>query len=903
MAILYRAHFAMIKYPRLSSRGLNTSAIYGFTNSLLEVIANQVPTHIGVAFDLKGDTFRHEMYAPYKAQREAQPEDITQSLAWVERLLAAYHIPSLSYQGFEADDLIGTIALQAQAQEFDVYMMTPDKDFAQLVQKGIYLYRPAFMRREAETLGVKEVCARYGIQRPAQMVDLLALQGDSIDNIPGVPGVGPKRATQLLASYGDLEGVLAHTAELKGQLRSRLEEYADQSRLSYRLARIRIDAPVTFKAADYALGTPSKEALMALFSELEFRTIAKRLFGEALPMASNAPPKPVQLKKEANTFATTVSVPPPIAPEASGVVPMYAVMTTEADRAHCLERLKKVPKLALYLYTEPQTQRRAKPFGVALSAFEAESYYFPLPEDDKAIANALAPFQSLLADPKIVKIGEDIKRDVLVLASYECSLAPPYEDITLMHYLLDPEANHRLSALSSAYLTPISWMPTVDDPHVSQAACAQPALQLLHLQKVLMRELKQISALHQLYRTLELPLMQLLIEIEQKGVFVNPKVLERLTLEYEVKKQQLEKEIFTLSKESFNLASPKQIGEVLFEQLKLVDRPKKTKSGSYATHEDALVQLRDTHPIVNKILQHRQYQKFISTYLKALPRAIHVSDNRIHTEYQQAVAATGRLSANHPNLQNIPIRHPQGERIRQAFQAQHPDDRILSVDYSQIELRIMASFSADPGLQNAFQRGEDIHIATACKIFDVPASSVTDDQRRVAKGANFGIIYGISPYGLAQNLGIQLRKAKEIITTYFTQFPKVQVYMDSVIARARSQGYVETLRGRRRYLRDIQSRNATLRGLAERNAINAPIQGSAADLIKAAMLRIQPILRQTFKRSHIILQVHDELVFETHKDEAEALKQQVVACMEEATELNVPVKASAGIGMNWSAAH
>lgn len=938
MALIYRAHFAFIKAPRITSKGLNTSAVFGFTNTLLEVLQKEKPTHIGIGFDTSAPTFRHIQYEPYKAQREAQPEDITVAIPYVKKLAEAMNIPLLLLDGFEADDVIGTIAKQAARANFEVFMMTPDKDYGQLVEEHVYMYKPAFMGKGVEVLGVKEVKEKWQIERIDQVIDLLGLMGDSVDNIPGVPGVGEKTAQKLIAEYGSIENLILNAHLLKGKLAEKVTQYADQALLCKHLATIDINVPVTFDADDLAVCPPDVDKVNALFDELEFKTLRRRILGEEMQSAPGPSQKsstgqldlfgspaktektfPVQGNLSAETINSTVSE------EITEVGPKRTIATT-LHRYSIIDTPELRKSLAHYLSlqeafcfdTETTSLNTfdAELVGLAIAYTPGEAFYIPIPADRDETLEILADFKEVLEDPNINKIGQNLKYDIMVLKNFGIEVQGKIYDTMLAHYLIEPEMRHGMDLMSNHYLNydPVSITELIGKKGLKQSNMREVELSLikeyasedaditLQLYKKLAPELTK-NNLDKLFETVEMPLVNVLASMETEGVRLDIGALKDMSNLLADDIRLLETDIYGLAGQSFNLNSPKQLGEILFDKMQLIKNPKKTKTGQYATGEDILSDLENEHDIARKILDYRELQKLKSTYVDSLPALINPASGRIHTSYNQAVTATGRLSSTNPNLQNIPIRTVRGREIRKAFVPRSDDFLIMSSDYSQIELRIMAAFSGDQSMIEAFNQGRDIHATTASKVFKVALDDVTSDMRRKAKMVNFGIIYGISAFGLGQRLGIPRGEASEIIKSYFEEFPAVKRYMDSVINDAREKEYVETILGRRRYLPDINSRNQTNRGYAERNAINAPIQGSAADMIKVAMIDIHNFIEKEQLRSRMILQVHDELVFDAHRDELELLKEKVDELMRNAIELPVRMETGIGTGINWLEAH
>ena len=927
-ALIYRAHFAFVKNPRISSSGLNTSAIFGFANTLLEVLKDEKPTHLGVAFDTPKPTFRHVQFEAYKAQRQEQPEDITTAVPYVKQLLKAMCIPILEMEGYEADDVVGTLAKKAAREGFEVFMMTPDKDYGQLVEEHVYLYKPAISGKGVEIMGPKEVCERWGISDIGQVVDMLGLQGDASDNIPGIPGVGEKTAQKLVAEFGSVENLVANTDKLTGKLKEKVIEGKDLAVLSKQLATIDINVPIAFEEEDLRMCEPNRELLSSLLDELEFKTLKKRLLGETeAPVAIPTANKTGQLNLfgEAPTAARKPSEVTSVSTESVTNNERRTVATT-AHRYHLVNTPELRQSLAYYLSLQESfcfdTETTsvdaidAELVGLAFAYRDGEAFYVPVPADRTEAQTIVEDFREVLENEKIEKIAQNLKYDMLVLQNYGVEVRGPLYDTMLAHYLIEPDKRHNMDALANAYLNyePVAIevligkkgpkQLTMRDAAIEKlveyaAEDADITLQLKHKLQPLLVE----NQAEKLFKGVEMPLVPVLAAMEREGIKVDTNVLSEMSGVLEIDMKQVEQEIFGLAGEEFNIGSPKQLGVVLFEKMKLIKNPKKTATGQYATGEDILSDLESEHEIARKILDYRELQKLKSTYVDALPQLINPSTGRIHTSFNQAVAATGRLSSTNPNLQNIPIRTPRGREIRKAFIPRNEDYVILSADYSQIELRIMAAFSQDATMLEAFNKGIDIHASTASKVFKVALEEVTSDMRRKAKMVNFGIIYGISAFGLAQRLGIARGEASEIIKAYFQEFPAVKSYMDMVINKAREQKYVETILGRRRYLADIDSQNQTTRGFAERNAINAPIQGSAADMIKVAMINIHDFLKREKLQSRMLLQVHDELVFDAHRDEIDLLNHHVNELMVNAIPLPVKMETGIGKGNNWLEAH
>jgi DNA polymerase-1 len=912
-ALIFRAHFAFSKNPRINSKGLNTGVMLGFTNAMLEVINKQKPTHIGVAFDTPKPTFRHEQYPEYKAHREATPEDIKTGVPYVKQIIEGFNIPILEVDGYEADDVIGTVAKQAARQGFEVFMMTPDKDFAQLVEDHIYLYKPAFMGNGVDIMGVPEVCAKWDIEQVDQVRDILGLHGDASDNIPGIPGVGAKTAVKYLKAYGSIEGLLDHVDELKGKARENVEKFGDQGLLSKDLATIRVDAPIDFNEDELVYSGPDEGKLVPLFKELEFRTLLQRIFGQTEPQVERLGSSQLSMFMSSGSEENEQES-----------APKNDVNTQEA-KYHLIDSEEKAKSLADFLTIQEEfcfdtettaiNPLDAELVGLSFSYVAGEAYYVPVSDKPDEVKSLLEVFKPVFENKDIVKIGQNVKYDILMLKKYGVGVEGKLFDTMIAHYLIDPDSRHNMDILAENYLNytpiPISTLiggkgkpKTMRDVELNKIVdyAAEDADITLQLKEKLVAELDTDELKH-LFYDVELPLVKVLADVEYYGVKIDPQALQEMSGELQNESLLVQSRIYELAGEEFNISSPKQLGVILFEKLKLLEKPKKTKTGQYATGEEILSRLENEHEIARKILEFRELQKLKSTYVDALPEMISDYDNRVHTSYSQTVAATGRLSSNNPNLQNIPIRTPKGREIRKAFVPTDDNHLIMSADYSQIELRIMAAFSKDKYMIEAFKNGRDIHATTAARIFKVPLEEVTPEMRGMAKSANFGIIYGISAFGLSQNLNIPRKEAADLIDTYFTEFPAVKSYMDRVINEARDNGYVSTVLGRRRYLRDINSRNATMRGYSERNAINAPIQGTAADIIKVAMINIHEWMKDKDMKSKMIMQVHDELVFDIPKNEKEEMTSHIEKFMKEAIPLEVPMEIGIGFGKNWLEAH
>lgn len=927
MALIYRAHFALSKNPRFTSKGVNTSAVMGFTNTLLEVLKKENPTHIAVVFDTSAPTERHTDFEAYKGKRQAMPEDLSIALPYVVKLIEGFNIPVLTSDGFEADDIIGTLAKQAEKEGFTVYCMTPDKDFAQLVSENIFVYKPARMGNDMEIMGVKEVLEKWEIENVLQVIDILGLWGDAVDNIPGIPGIGEKNAKSLIKQYGSVENIIAHSHELKGKQRENVENFAEQGLLSKKLATIILNAPVTFHEESFRLGPPDKEKLEPLFAEMEFRTLGRRVFGEDFSVPDVKAQTSGQMdlfgKVLPNEGITTLNITP--AQSATLVEGgknientnhQYFLIDDAQKRQDLLQNLKQEKSICFDTETTGIDANNAELVGLSFSYEVGLAFYVPLPENQEEAKAIVHEFKEIFENPSIKKIGQNIKYDILILKWYGIEVAGELFDTMLAHYLLDPDTRHGMDVLAENYLgyTPVSITELIGkkgknqgnmrdvDMEIIKEYAAEDADITLQLKAVFEPMLAEIKV-KKLAEEIENPLVYVLADMEIEGVRIDMDQLNVYSKELEIEVNRLEKLVYEKAGVKFNLASPKQLGEVLFDKLKLDDKAKKTKTGQYQTGEDVLTALAPKSDIVQDILDFRQLQKLKSTYVDALPQLINPKTGRVHTSYNQAVASTGRLSSNNPNLQNIPIRTARGREVRKAFIARGDDYILLSADYSQIELRIIAEISEDPNMMDAFLNGLDIHTATAAKVYGITLEEVSSDQRRNAKAVNFGIIYGQSAFGLSQSLGIPRKEAAEIIDNYFTQYAGVKKYMADTMNFARENGYVETIMGRRRYLRDINSANQTVRGFAERNAINAPIQGSAADMIKIAMIHIHQDIKDQKLKSKMTMQVHDELVFDVLKSEKEQMINIIKSRMQNAIKTKVPIVVEVGEGNNWLAAH
>ena len=922
-ALIYRAYYAFIKNPRINSKGFNTSAILGFVNTLEEVLKKENPTHIGVAFDPPGPTFRHEAFEQYKAQREETPEAIRLSVPIIKDIIKAYRIPILEVAGYEADDVIGTLATEAGNQGITTYMMTPDKDYGQLVTDHVFMYRPKYGDKEFEVMGVEQVKAKFDIQSPAQVIDMLGLMGDSSDNIPGCPGVGEKTAQKLIAEFGSIENLLEHTDQLKGALKTKVETNREMIIFSKFLATIKVDVPIRLDMNSLVREQADEDTLRKIFEELEFRTLMERIFKKesspASPIAGslfNQENGPVQgnLFEEFTPDHTNEEKKSNLE-SLNSLSYDYQLIDTEEKRNEIIKKLLTSEILALDTETTGTDPMDAELVGMSFSITENQAFYVPVPAEREEAIKIVQEFEPVFKNEKSLKVGQNIKYDMLVLQNYGIEVRGKLFDTMVAHYVLQPELRHNMDYLAEIYLHYQTIhieeligpkgkgqknMRDLSPQEVYLYAC-EDADVTLKLKNILEQELKKNDA-EKLFYEIEMPLVPVLVNIESNGVRLDTEALKQSSEHFTTRLQSIEKEIYTLAEGEFNIASPKQVGEILFDKLKIVEKAKKTKTGQYVTSEEVLESLRNKHDIIGKILEYRGLKKLLSTYIDALPQLINPKTGRIHTSFNQTVTATGRLSSSNPNLQNIPIRDEDGKEIRKAF---IPDDgcSFFSADYSQIELRIMAHLSEDKNMIDAFLSGYDIHAATAAKIYKVDIKEVTADMRRKAKTANFGIIYGISVFGLAERMNVDRKEAKELIDGYFETYPQVKSYMDKSIQVAREHGYVETIFHRKRFLPDINSRNAVVRGYAERNAINAPIQGSAADIIKVAMARIYERFKAEGLKAKMILQVHDELNFSVPAKEKEIVEQVVIEEMEKAYRMHVPLKADCGWGTNWLEAH
>lgn len=921
MALIYRAHFALSKNPRFTSTGVNTSAVMGFTNTLLEVLKKEKPTHIAVVFDTEAPTERHTDFEAYKAHREAMPEDLSKALPYIFRLIEGFNIPVITKDGYEADDIIGTLAKEGEKAGFQVYCMTPDKDFAQLVSDNIFIYKPARMGNEMEILGVPEVLAKWEIENVLQVIDILGLWGDAVDNIPGIPGIGEKTAKALIKQYGSMENIIANSHELKGKQRENVENFAEQGLISKKLATIILNVPIEFNEQQLLLEEPSKELLEPLFAELEFRTIGKRVFGDAFSVNEGKangqqdlfgnPSAAKEIENQPSLFDTPID-----AKNIDNTPHEYHLVNTPEARKELIALLLQQSRISFDTETTGTDANFVDLVGLSFSIEAGKGYYIPTPQDKAETQAILEEFRPVFESENIVKIGQNIKYDMLVLKWYDINLKGELFDTMLAHYLIDPDTRHGMDVLSENYLgyTPISITSLIGakgkgqlnmkDVPVEKVVdyAAEDADVTLQLANIFEPMLLERNA-NKLAAEIENPLIYVLADMEKEGVRIDAETLAAYSAQLQEEISKAELSVYEKAGLKFNLASPKQLGEVLFDHLKLDPKAKKTKTGQYQTGEDVLTALANKSDIVQDILDFRQMQKLKSTYVDALPLLVNPRTGRVHTSYNQAVAATGRLSSNNPNLQNIPIKTERGREVRKAFIARDENHILLSADYSQIELRIIAEISKEANMLDAFLNGIDIHTATAAKVYGIGIDEVTSTQRRNAKAVNFGIIYGQSAFGLSQNLNIPRKEAAEIIEQYFTQYPGIKNYMSDTMNFARENGYVETIMGRRRYLRDINSANMTVRGYAERNAINAPIQGSAADMIKIAMINIHKDMKEQKLQSKMTMQVHDELVFDVIKSEKDAVKEIITNRMKTAIKTEVPIEIEIGEGVNWLEAH
>ena len=921
-ALIFRAYFAFARNPRVTSKGVDTSAIYGFLLALFDVIQKKNPSHIAVVFDLPKPTVRHEIFPEYKANRNETPEAIKIAVPYIKKILEGLNIPALGVEGYEADDVIGTLAKKAEKEGYTTYMMTPDKDFGQLVSENIFMFKPGRSGNPPEIWGPKEVCEKFEIERVDQVIDFLGMMGDAVDNIPGLPGVGQKTAQKLLAQYGSLENTLANAHEIKGKLGEKIRDNKEQGILSKQLATIMLDAPIDFDHEDLLRGELNPEIIQPIFEELEFRSLAKKIMVNVAPSDKETKEAPVAVNENYGQGDLFSSPANPVSLGTTGFTDLnttdhyYQLIEGEADIQSLNRKLNAQTEVCFDTETTSINAVAAELVGIAFSFAKGKAYYVNLPTDREEVEKRLQLLIPFFENENIVKIGQNIKYDIEVLMNYGIPVKGELFDTMLAHYLIQPDMRHNMDVLAETYLSykPQSIeeligkkgknqrsMRDVDPVKVAEYA-GEDADITFQLKEFFAPKLKE-DKVWELYRNIETPLINVLADMEHKGVKVDEAGLNKYSEELRKDLFELDSSIKELAGVDFLISSPKQLGEVLFDKLKLLEKPKKTKSGQYATGEDILVSLKGKHEIIDKILAFREIGKLKSTYVDALPREINPKTGRIHTSFNQAVAATGRLSSNNPNLQNIPIRSERGKKIRAMFIPTDSNHVLLAADYSQIELRIIASISKDKAMIDAFNAGEDIHTATAARVFGIEIKDVTREQRSHAKTVNFGIIYGVSAFGLSNQTNLSRKESKELIDSYFESYPGIKSYIDGQIEFARKHGYVETLMGRKRYLKDINSANAVVRGHAERNAMNAPIQGSAADIIKLAMINVHDAMLEKGFKSNMILQVHDELVFDARLDELDALKELIKDKMESAVKLDVPLIADLGVGNNWLEAH
>ena len=918
-ALIFRAYFAFAKNPRMNSKGQNTSAAFGFTNALIDVIKNEKPTHLAVVFDPPGGSVtRREDFPEYKAHREETPEGITTMIEPIKEIIRAFKVPILEVNGYEADDVIGSLAKVAETKGYTTFMMTPDKDFGQLVTEKTLMFRPGRGGNPAEIWGVKEVCEKFDIERVEQVIDILGLQGDAADNIPGIPGIGPKTASKLLKSYGSVEGILENSGELKGKQKENVETYAEQGLLSKKLATIITDIDVEFNDEDLEICPFDSEKVKEVFTKLEFRNLARRVLGEEIVVTASKPSEAGQL----DLFGTQSLVNEQQPEETSEFKtiatekPSYHLVTKPEERKKLLEMLLKEKSVCFDTETDRLDALHANLVGIAFSFKEREGYYVATPTDFDGAKQIVEEFKPFFESEKVEKVAHNLKYDMKVINRYGIEVKAPYFDTMVAHYLINPDSKQSMDFLAEYYLNykPVSIetligkkgknqksMADLPPEEISDYACEDADI-TFQLKNKFEPEIQK-DHLKDLFYNMEMPLIEVLKSMEQEGISIDAEGLSKYSEELGEALVDLDASIKKEAGVDFNIDSPRQLGEVLFDHMEISKKAKKTKTGQYATGEDVLQKLKHAHPIIQMILDYRQLRKLKNTYVDPLPTLMDEDDGRIHTTYMQTVAATGRLSSNNPNLQNIPIRSDKGKEIRKSFISRGSDFKLMAADYSQIELRIIAALSKDENMINAFKNGQDIHASTAAKVFDVDLKDVTRDQRSSAKAVNFGIIYGQSAFGLAQNLNISRTEAKQIIDSYFEQYPTIKAYMDNAIASAREKGYVETIMKRRRYLKDINSANAVVRGFAERNAINAPIQGSAADVIKLAMIGVKNAMSDAGLKSKLLLQVHDELVFDVHVDEVEKLTKLVRYEMENAVRIAVPLDVEIEVADNWLDAH
>ena len=918
-ALIYRAYFAFSQNQMVNSKGLNTSAIYGFTTTLYEVLTAHKPTHIAVVFDTSAPTQRHIEYTEYKANREEMPDDIRLAIPYIKRIIEGFNIPIIFSDGYEADDVIGTLAKKAEKEGYKTYMMTPDKDFGQLVSENIFMYKPARMGNKAETWGLEEVCKKFEIENPLQVIDYLGMCGDAVDNIPGIPGVGDKTAKKFLKEYGSIEKLLENTADLKGKMKEKVEANKDLALLSKKLATIIIDAPVDFNPKDLQKDPVNKKELEAIFTEVEFRTLSKRILGDSSPTPPDNGGQMDLFSAKSDSISEDNENESAELKEfktLENIKHNYKLINSEESIQKLVKELEMATSYCFDTETTGLDPLTSDLVGLAFSIKKNEAYYVPIDSDQKKATAQVSLFQSVFADESKEVIAHNLKYDLAILKNYHIELKGKFFDTMIAHYLLQPDMKHKMDILAENYL---HYKPMPIEDLIGKKGKNQGNMRDVEVEKVteyagedadITFQLKEIfeeklgnSELRKLFDEIEMPLINVLADMEHEGINLDIATLKLFSEELGISIDHLNKEIIELATTDFNVDSPKQLGQVLFEVLEIDTKAKKTKTGQYSTSEETLQKLADKHEIIPKVLEYRSLKKLKSTYVDSLPDLVNSKTNHIHTNYMQAVAATGRLSSNNPNLQNIPIRTEKGREIRKAFISRDKNHELLAADYSQIELRIIASLSGDESMIEAFKNGTDIHSVTASKVFNVSLEEVDRDMRSKAKTVNFGIIYGISAFGLSQRINIPRKEAKEIIDNYFEKYPKVKAYMDNNIEYARKHGYVETIMNRRRYLNDINGKNAIVRGYAERNAINAPIQGSAADIIKIAMINIHDEFQKRGFKSKLLLQVHDELVFDAHLSEIEEIKSIIKEKMENAVNIAVPLTVEMDSANNWLAAH
>ncbi len=932
-ALIFRGYYALIKNPRINSKGMDTSAIMGFMNSLFDVIKREKPDHLAVCFDKGGSAERTELFPEYKANRDETPDAIKIAVPYILNILKAMHIPSVVLEGWEADDIIGTLAKQAEKEDYKVFMVTPDKDFGQLVSENIFMYRPARMGNGIEIWGIPEIQKRFGVERPEQVIDYLGMMGDASDNIPGLPGVGDKTAKKFLAEFGSMENLLANTDQLKGKMKEKVEANAELGLLSKKLATICVDCDVIFDAQDFEMSEPNTIKVQEIFEELEFRRLKDqfiKIFStepENQATATDKSPGESVKPKEAGVGQFSLFGGDPN--QAGGTIKDFNSRKTISDVAHVYQSI--LPGMAMKLFIQNLMKQTSVCFdtettglnpltaelvGIAFSWEPTKGFYIPFPEDKNEAQELIESLRPFFESESIEKIGQNLKYDIKVLNKYNIQVKGKFFDTMLAHYLINPDMRHNMDVLSETYLnyTPISITELIGKKGKNQLSMRAVPLEkqteyavedadiTFQLAQHFRPELAEAKT-EELFNTIEIPLLHVLADMELEGINLDEAFLNSLSEDLNADITSLEKNIYEAAGEEFNIGSPKQLGEILFNKLKLVDKPKKTKTGQFSTAEDVLSYLAKDHEIIQNVLDYRGLAKLKSTYVDALPLQVDESTGRVHTDYMQTVAATGRLSSNNPNLQNIPIRTERGRQVRKAFIPRDKDYTLIAADYSQIELRIIAALSEETTMIEAFKNGEDIHSSTASKVFNVPLEEVTREQRSNAKTVNFGIIYGVSAFGLSNQTDLSRSEAKELIETYYKTYPKLRNYMSEQVDFARDNGYVQTVLGRRRYLKDINGSNAIVRGAAERNAVNAPIQGSAADIIKIAMINIHKKLEEESYKSKMLLQVHDELVFDAHNSELEKLKTMVKSEMENAYKLSVPLDVEIGEGQDWLEAH